>query len=80
MEENIKINKIKPFWNNQCLEISNQLWFPTDIDSHSNFWNGSSEEIMTNSWFSMMTKNNQEIRNSQIKYTPSYMFIILLAK
>ena len=74
MEENIKINKIKPFWNNQCLDISKQLWLPTEIDSDVNFWNGYSEQIISNSCFSMKTKKN----NLQTTYSPSYAFLPLI--
>ena len=49
-----------PFWNNRCLEISNDIWLPTQnvIDSKSDSWAVS-----------------QTIENTNITYLSEYMFI-----
>ncbi len=69
---------LKPFWNKQCLEISQKLWLPTEIDSvgsPTNFWSGSSNVMESNSWFSMRRKENLKIKSLQTTFSPSYMFI-----
>ena len=67
---------LKPFWNEQCREISQKLWLPTEIDfvgSLSNFWNGSSLQTESNSWFLIMTKINPQNQISPTTYFQSYM-------
>ena len=47
-----KEKDLKPFWNQQCLEISQNLWLPTEIDyvdSALNLSSGSLKGIMSNS-------------------------------
>ena len=69
---------LKPFWNNQCKEISQKLWLPIEtdyVDSHLNFWNGSSQVMGSNSWFSMKIKNIPQTKSLQTTYFPSYTFI-----
>lgn len=73
-----KEKDLKPFWTNQCEEISQKLWLPIETDcvgSLSNFWNGYSQPIKSDSWFLMKTRNNHPIKNSQMTSSPSYMFI-----
>ena len=73
-----KEKDLKPFWTNQCTEISQRLWLPTEtdsVDSHLNFWSGSSNVMESNSWFSMKKKTTPLIKNSQMISSPSYMFI-----
>lgn len=49
-----------PFWNNRCMEISNDIWLPTQnvIDSKSNSW-----------------ALSQIIENTNLTYSSEYMFI-----
>ena len=73
-----KEKDLKPFWTEQCKDISQKLWLPTEtdyVDSHLNFWSGSSLEMESNSWFLMKKKNIQQTRNLQMTYYPSFMFI-----
>lgn len=68
----------KPFWTEQCKDISQRLWLPTEIDSVDsplNFWSGSSNTMESHSWFSNKQKNNPQIKNLQTIFSPSYMFI-----
>lgn len=68
----------KPFWNERCQEISQNLWLPTETDyvgSHLNFWNGSSKQIMLNSWFSMKKMDVPKKKNSQMTSSQSFIFI-----
>jgi len=67
---------LKPFWNNQCKEISQRLWLPTEIDfvgSPSTFWNTSSQSMESNSWFSMKKMENQQVKISQTTLCPLYI-------
>lgn len=69
---------LRPFWNNQCKDLSLKLWLPTEtdyVDSHLNFWSGSSQEMVSNSWFSMKKKDIPQIKNSQMIFSPSFTFI-----
>jgi len=45
-----------PYWNEQCAEISSQLWLPTETvlhDSATSLSNGSLPAVVDKSWFSM---------------------------
>ena len=73
-----KEKDFRPFWNNQCQEVSQKLWLPTEIGyvgSHLNFWNGSSRKMELNSWFLMGIMNNPKTKNSQTMYSPSFISI-----
>ena len=73
-----KEKALKPFWTWQCKEISRKLWCPTETvsaGSLSNFWNGSSYNVKSNSWFSIARKDNPQTLNSQMIFSPSYMYI-----
>jgi len=49
---------LKPFWNDNCLNISNQLWFPTNDNKNIiNYTNFSITEITNN-------LNNDDFKNS----------------
>ena len=48
---------VKPFWNKQCLEVSNKLWLPTPR-SKSSFVN--EEEFKNRSWFAIRTLKNPD--------------------
>jgi putative transposase len=63
-----KEKALKPFWNNQCLEISKKLWLPTEIDyvdSDLNYLNGYWKKTKLNSLCWIETLNNQHHKNSQ---------------
>lgn len=67
---------LKPFWNNQCKEISQRLWLPTEIDfvgSPLTFWNTSSQSMESNSWFSMKKMENQQVKTLQKTLYPLYI-------
>jgi len=50
--------KLKPFWNDNCLNISNQLWLPTNDNKNTiNYTNFSITEITNN-------LNNDDFKNS----------------
>ena len=73
-----KEKDLKPFWTEQCKDISQRLWLSTEtdyVDSRLNFWSGSSLEMESNSWFSMKKKDILQTKNSQMTYYPSFMFI-----
>jgi putative transposase len=78
-QESIGIVKdFKPFWNNQCLEMSQKLWLPTEIDSVdllSNSLNLYLPSVKSNSLFSVVHKVNQaqSIMNYQKILCPSSM-------
>lgn len=49
------VKTLSPFWNRQCLEMSEKLWSPIEIDCvdlDSNYLNGSLPNTTSNSWFS----------------------------
>ena len=80
VQESIGTEKdFKPFWNKLCLEKSQKLWLPTEIDyvdSLSNSLSLSSEKMMSNSLFSIQTLKNQEsIMNFQKTSCQSSMSI-----
>jgi len=67
----------KPFWSEQCKDISQRLWLPTETDSvgsRSNFWSGSSLNQESNSWFSIKQKINHQSLNLQTTSFPSFIF------
>jgi putative transposase len=69
---------LKPFWTDQCEEISLKLWLPIETDyavSRSNFWNGSSTEMVLKSWFSMKKMENQLTKNSPTTFSPLFTSI-----
>ena len=69
---------LKPFWNQQCLEISQRLWLPTETDSVDSVLNSSSgylKGMESNSLSWIETNINPQTRTSQMTSFPSYMFI-----
>ena len=61
-----KEKDLKPFWNLQCKEKSNNLWYPkkTDLqDSDLNSLNLLSKEMVEKSWFSTKMIMNQKQKN-----------------
>ena len=77
LQELISKEKVlKPFWNQQCKEISTMLWLPTETDyqdSDSSLSNGSSNQTMENSQFWIRNLKNPEMKNSQKTCYPSSM-------
>ena len=60
---------LTPFWTGQSLELSKQLWLPTETvspGSRLNSWKRSSPKQEENSLFSMITRKNPQVKNSQM--------------
>ena len=69
---------LKPFWTEQCVDISQRLWLPIEtasVGSPLNFWSGSSSVMESHSWFSMKKMDIPQTKNSPMTFYPSYMFI-----
>lgn len=74
------VRGFKPFWNNQCLELSKKLWLPTETDfqdSHSNSSNSSWKEMGRNSLFSIKKMDNPKEMNSQKTFYPLYTSLVV---
>lgn len=72
-----KEKDLKPFWNSACLEMSQKLWLPTEIDSvgsHSNYLNLSYSKQELNSWFTIQKKTNPQTKNWQRTSSPLSTF------
>ena len=67
----------KKFWDKSCVEKSQNLWFPTEIDSadsHLNLSNGSVLKTIQKSWFSTKQSINLVAKNSQKTFSPLYKY------
>ena len=63
-----KEKDFKPFWNDQCKEISRKLWLPTKtdyVDLDSNYSNGFLRNTMSQSIYSTEMMVNQNQKNYQ---------------
>ena len=73
-----KERDLKPFWNEQCKEVSQSLWLPTETDSadlHSNSSSTSWKRKELNSLFSIEKIKNPKIKNCATTYSPLSMYI-----
>jgi len=65
---------LKPFWNEQCQEISKRLWLPTETDcvaSHSNSSSSSLNSAVPGSWF--VTPRHTNLQNRNLQTTSSLL-------
>lgn len=69
---------LRPFWNDACLDISQRLWLPTEIDSADSRLSSLNTSLLSkksNSWFWMKNQESPEMMSSPKTFSPSYMFI-----